>query len=267
MFRGVSEKTSWRAVVIGWAVAIATGVVLNLLFEAAHILLFGGDVYTASGEVIRGGQVLFENGKIVKAGQSPLGKESFGRAELKQKDVKEDRLPPELRELPCDGDPPELLVEDRPLVAHRLGKDVVLPIGQRLAGGDEGDVVAAGGAGQLAAPHLGLLPADRQHGGRRPAAAGRGGVLGAHADRLVGDHLVAPAHRQPVLGQRDVDAVGVAHQGDVRGPDVAGRPVGSDRQVHLQPVALVPVDQEHEGRAVLPTTHHLRSQAVSGSGV
>ena len=44
MFRGVSEKTNWRAVIIGWAVAIATGVVLNLLFEAAHVLLFGGDV-------------------------------------------------------------------------------------------------------------------------------------------------------------------------------------------------------------------------------
>ena len=53
----------------------------------------------------------FENGKIVKAGQSPLGKESFGRAELKQKDVKEDRLPPEgkiqpaLLDLLASGDP------------------------------------------------------------------------------------------------------------------------------------------------------------------
>jgi hypothetical protein len=44
MFHGVSEKTNWRAVVIGWAVAIATGVVLNLLFEAAHVLLFGGKI-------------------------------------------------------------------------------------------------------------------------------------------------------------------------------------------------------------------------------
>jgi hypothetical protein len=44
VFRGVSEKTNWRAVIIGWAVAIATGIVLNLLFEAAHVLLFGGDV-------------------------------------------------------------------------------------------------------------------------------------------------------------------------------------------------------------------------------
>jgi hypothetical protein len=44
MFRGVSERTSWRAVIIGWAVAIAAGIVLNLLFETAHVLLFGGNV-------------------------------------------------------------------------------------------------------------------------------------------------------------------------------------------------------------------------------
>lgn len=44
MFRGLSEKTNWRAVIVGWAVAIAAGIVLNLLFEAAHVLLFGGDV-------------------------------------------------------------------------------------------------------------------------------------------------------------------------------------------------------------------------------
>ena len=53
----------------------------------------------------------FENGKIVKAGQATLGKESFGRAELKPKDVKEDRLPPEgkiqpaLLDLLASGDP------------------------------------------------------------------------------------------------------------------------------------------------------------------
>ena len=29
------------------------------------MLLFGGDVYTVSGDVIRGGQVLFDKGKIV----------------------------------------------------------------------------------------------------------------------------------------------------------------------------------------------------------
>jgi hypothetical protein len=44
MFRRVSERTNWRAVIIGWAVAIAAGIVLNLLFEAAHVLLFGGNV-------------------------------------------------------------------------------------------------------------------------------------------------------------------------------------------------------------------------------
>lgn len=44
MFRGLSEKANRRAVLIGWAVAIATGIALNLLFEAAHLLLFGGDV-------------------------------------------------------------------------------------------------------------------------------------------------------------------------------------------------------------------------------
>jgi hypothetical protein len=44
MFRGVSERTNWRAVIVGWAVAIATGIALNLLFEAAHVLLFGGNV-------------------------------------------------------------------------------------------------------------------------------------------------------------------------------------------------------------------------------
>jgi hypothetical protein len=42
MFRSVSQKTNWRAVVLGWAVAIAAGIALNLLFEAAHVLLFGG---------------------------------------------------------------------------------------------------------------------------------------------------------------------------------------------------------------------------------
>lgn len=42
MFRRVSEKTNWRAVILGWAVAIAAGIVLNLLFEVANVLLFGG---------------------------------------------------------------------------------------------------------------------------------------------------------------------------------------------------------------------------------
>jgi hypothetical protein len=48
MFRSVSEKTNWRAVIVGWAVAIAAGIVLNLLFEAAHILLFGGEALDAA---------------------------------------------------------------------------------------------------------------------------------------------------------------------------------------------------------------------------
>jgi hypothetical protein len=47
MFRSLSEKTNWRAVILGWAVAIATGIVLNLLFEAAHVLLFGGEALNA----------------------------------------------------------------------------------------------------------------------------------------------------------------------------------------------------------------------------
>jgi hypothetical protein len=48
MFRSVTEKTNWRAVVLGWAVAIAAGIVLNLLFEAAHVLLFGGGALNAA---------------------------------------------------------------------------------------------------------------------------------------------------------------------------------------------------------------------------
>jgi hypothetical protein len=48
MFRSVLEKTNWRAVVVGWAVAIAVGIVLNLLFEAAHLLLFDGEALNAA---------------------------------------------------------------------------------------------------------------------------------------------------------------------------------------------------------------------------
>jgi hypothetical protein len=33
---------------MGWAVAIVTGIVLNLLFEATHILLFGGEALDAA---------------------------------------------------------------------------------------------------------------------------------------------------------------------------------------------------------------------------
>jgi hypothetical protein len=48
MFRGISEKVKWRPVILGWAVAIGTGIVLNLLFEAAHVLLFGGEALDAT---------------------------------------------------------------------------------------------------------------------------------------------------------------------------------------------------------------------------
>ena len=48
MFRSVSEKVNWRAVILGWVVAIVAGIVLNLLFEAAHILLFGGEALNAA---------------------------------------------------------------------------------------------------------------------------------------------------------------------------------------------------------------------------
>lgn len=48
MFRELSEKIRWRAVIWGWAIAIATGLVLNLVFEAAHILLFSGEVLNAA---------------------------------------------------------------------------------------------------------------------------------------------------------------------------------------------------------------------------
>jgi hypothetical protein len=48
MFRGISEKVKWRPVILGWAVAIGTGIVLNLLFEAAHVLLFGGEALNAA---------------------------------------------------------------------------------------------------------------------------------------------------------------------------------------------------------------------------
>jgi hypothetical protein len=48
MFRGISEKVKWRPVILGLAVAIGTGIVLNLLFEAAHVLLFGGEALNAA---------------------------------------------------------------------------------------------------------------------------------------------------------------------------------------------------------------------------
>jgi hypothetical protein len=48
VLRSVSQRTNWRAVIFGWAVAIATGIVLNILFEAAHVLLFGGEALSAA---------------------------------------------------------------------------------------------------------------------------------------------------------------------------------------------------------------------------
>jgi hypothetical protein len=48
MFGSLSERVNWRAVVLGWATAIVTGIVLNILFEAAHVLMFGGDALDAA---------------------------------------------------------------------------------------------------------------------------------------------------------------------------------------------------------------------------
>ena len=49
VFGGLARKLSWKAVLFGWAVAIATGLTLNLVFEAAHVLLFGGEALDAAG--------------------------------------------------------------------------------------------------------------------------------------------------------------------------------------------------------------------------
>jgi hypothetical protein len=43
VFGSISERLNWRAVIWGWAVAIAAGVVINILFEAVHVFLFGGN--------------------------------------------------------------------------------------------------------------------------------------------------------------------------------------------------------------------------------
>jgi hypothetical protein len=48
VLRNLSERLNWRAVIFGWAVAIAAGIGLNLVFEAAHVLLFGGDALDAA---------------------------------------------------------------------------------------------------------------------------------------------------------------------------------------------------------------------------
>src|SRR5687767_10545872 len=44
--------------------------------QDAPVLLFGGDVYTVSGDVIRGRQVLFDKGKIVAVGKDLDSKSS-----------------------------------------------------------------------------------------------------------------------------------------------------------------------------------------------
>jgi hypothetical protein len=48
VFRKVSEKIKWGPVIWGWAVAIAPGILLNIVFEAAHILLFSGEALDAA---------------------------------------------------------------------------------------------------------------------------------------------------------------------------------------------------------------------------
>lgn len=48
VFRDLYGRTNWKAVLVGWAVAIATGVVVNLVFEAAHVWLFGGEALDAA---------------------------------------------------------------------------------------------------------------------------------------------------------------------------------------------------------------------------
>lgn len=48
MFRNLSERLNWRAVILGWAVAIVTGVIVNIVFEAAHVLLFGGEALSTA---------------------------------------------------------------------------------------------------------------------------------------------------------------------------------------------------------------------------
>lgn len=49
MIQAVKENVRWRAVILGWAVAIVTGIVINLLFEAAHVWLFGGNPLDLTG--------------------------------------------------------------------------------------------------------------------------------------------------------------------------------------------------------------------------
>lgn len=48
MFSKMSEKIRWGPVIWGWAVAIVTGILLNVIFEAAHIILFSGEALNAA---------------------------------------------------------------------------------------------------------------------------------------------------------------------------------------------------------------------------
>ncbi|MGF1471292.1 MAG: hypothetical protein ACFB50_06045 [Rubrobacteraceae bacterium] len=43
MFSSISEKLNWGAIVWGWAVAIVTGILVNIIFEAAHVFVFSGN--------------------------------------------------------------------------------------------------------------------------------------------------------------------------------------------------------------------------------
>lgn len=47
MFGSVAEKLNWGAVIWGWVVAIVTGIVINFVFETAHVVLFGGEILSA----------------------------------------------------------------------------------------------------------------------------------------------------------------------------------------------------------------------------
>jgi hypothetical protein len=48
MLRTLSDKPRWRAVILRWAVVIVTGIVINLIFEVAHIWLFDDEPLDAA---------------------------------------------------------------------------------------------------------------------------------------------------------------------------------------------------------------------------
>lgn len=43
MFGSISERLNWGAAIWGWAVAIVTGILVNVVFEAAHVFVFSGN--------------------------------------------------------------------------------------------------------------------------------------------------------------------------------------------------------------------------------